>query len=530
MEIWEQLLSTAILGTERQSPALPAQTGALGAMLDKLKDRDPEHLLLGAAAAVTLFRRAGFTAPTDSEPLPKPCADDPRPECTARQRDLLALVLGSKDSKLLEEWLTYAVAANRCLPDELLPALCAAKHWQEAPVPAIGMALGPRGQWLTRQNAKWTDLLQESPAADADWETALPAQRVAILTGIRANDPARARAMLEADWSQFAPKERAALLATFATGLSMVDEPFLEAALDDKRKEVREVAISLLPRLPDSRLSQRNLARLLPLFNFTPAQPMRLLPPTPARPARLEVTLPEVYDKVMQRDGIEEKAPTYLHFSDKAWQLRQMINLVPPDFWCTRWGTTPEELLELCTDNSWANALRSGWTKATLLHRNPAWAIQILAWKQRNEKVDLDINGLGALLPAAYCEEEVLALLKRENVDKAMLSVYSLLERCQRPWSPALAHAVLAWIRQFTARKTTFERPYWAADIALLDHCLSAYAYSVHPTSFGDIFTILQAARQAFPDVQYHDHWEKQFISAEAKMLLRRDMFEAFQG
>ena len=44
----------------------------------------------------------------------------------------------------------------------------------------------------------------------------------------------------------------------------MDDEPFLESALDDRSREVRQQAADLLTRLPDSRLALRMAERAGP--------------------------------------------------------------------------------------------------------------------------------------------------------------------------------------------------------------------------------------------------------------------------
>ena len=71
MEVWQRLVSTAVLGTERQPVDLTAD-GPLGVVLAKLEGLDEEHKLLGAAAAVSLYRRAGTGSAFDDAPLPPP--------------------------------------------------------------------------------------------------------------------------------------------------------------------------------------------------------------------------------------------------------------------------------------------------------------------------------------------------------------------------------------------------------------------------------------------------------------------------
>ena len=97
--------------------------------------------------------------------------------------------------------------------------------------------------------------------------------------------------------------------------MSLDDETFLEAALDDRRKEVRGAAADLLARLPESALRRRALERALPLLKFKSNK---------LRRKTIEVTLPEACDKAMQRDGVEPK-PGFRGVGEKAWWLQQML-------------------------------------------------------------------------------------------------------------------------------------------------------------------------------------------------------------
>ena len=61
-DVWEQLLSSAVLGVERRAFAPPPAEGALGDLIGQLDASDPERALLAAAATVALFQRTGRLA------------------------------------------------------------------------------------------------------------------------------------------------------------------------------------------------------------------------------------------------------------------------------------------------------------------------------------------------------------------------------------------------------------------------------------------------------------------------------------
>lgn len=124
---------------------------------------------------------------------------------------------------------------------------------------------------------------------------ALP-ERVAELAFLRSVDPPAGLRRLEADWDGLAARERAGLIRELATGLSPADEPFLEAALDDKAKTVRAAASDLLRRLPESAFATRmgrRLRRALVVERHPGAAPS------------IELRAPEELDDDAARDGLK---------------------------------------------------------------------------------------------------------------------------------------------------------------------------------------------------------------------------------
>src|ERR671934_6333 len=134
-------------------------------------------------------------------------------------------------------------------------------HWNEVVSVALRPALlevaGPRGGWLAGHHEPWS---WAAPAGTSEEEpverrfaTAGRTDRLTLLRHLRNQDPGLARQLVAGTWAREPAAERAALLAEFSTGLSDDDEPFLEAALDDRAAAVREAAVDLLARLPSSR-------------------------------------------------------------------------------------------------------------------------------------------------------------------------------------------------------------------------------------------------------------------------------------
>ena len=122
---WEDLLSAALLGTDRRTP--PGADGRA----------DAATALLDAAAVATVRRRAGLRPATAAQ-RPVPAAADPRPPLPPAAARRLALLLNDRAggasgggrrgtapnlAELLPQWLAAANAYGYRAPASLLPAL-----------------------------------------------------------------------------------------------------------------------------------------------------------------------------------------------------------------------------------------------------------------------------------------------------------------------------------------------------------------------------------------------------------------------
>ncbi|GAA5086648.1 hypothetical protein HNP84_000865 [Thermocatellispora tengchongensis] len=222
--------------------------------------RDSAVALLEMAAVRTVERRAGQRL-NRGESLPVAPRED-RPVVSRAAADRLARILGGELPRLLPEWLAAAAGAGLRLPAYLLPEVLDRAARDRSLRSHAGALAGQRGRWLARVGAaQWAYLLEEPTGDGETWQLGTPGDRRELMRRMRRDDPGAAREMLAGTWEKETPDDRAAFLAAFGEGLSMDDEEFLEAALDDRRREVRQCAADLLTRLPESRLARRMVAR-----------------------------------------------------------------------------------------------------------------------------------------------------------------------------------------------------------------------------------------------------------------------------
>jgi hypothetical protein len=411
---WDELVSMALLGTERENAPSQSCAGKLGNMLEQLKKRpsaSKETSLLSASAMIELHRRAGAVA-TKYEVASgiKPCPQDKLQECNWRAGVLLSSLVEERNTELLFEWMALAREHGKRPPFLVLPRLLELGSYDKSVRALLIDMAGHRARWLASQNQDWSYLLQaevDNMQAEVDnidhktvWETGSTNERVGALRSLRKSDPAGALSLLQSTWSQEPSECRALFVAELLTNLSMSDEEFLEEqGLNDKRKEVREKAQELLVKLPQSRLMQRMIARADPLIKLN-----RFL-----LYSELVPSCPETCDQDMIRDGIIVKA-AHARINQRADWMMQMMSVIHPDHWCRRFNLTAMKLTTIANNNKdWGRLLLEWWRAAACLHRSQEWAEALIPLLMP------DVSGLFECLSGQQREEFFLGALKERG-------------------------------------------------------------------------------------------------------------------
>lgn len=179
-------------------------------------------------------------------------------------RPLMRRLVGGKDGSASD--IAGLAVADTCKRRRMRP------HpfdlpWLGAFVKAHGELLGTtasawaaRGEEADKQPRSYfdTDVID-----DTNWTAARPAARAAFIAGLRAREPERARALVEASFAAEAALVRARLLGALARGLSAADVPFLEGLAKDRAPSVREEAQRLLKMIPGTPAAESRLRDLV---------------------------------------------------------------------------------------------------------------------------------------------------------------------------------------------------------------------------------------------------------------------------
>jgi hypothetical protein len=445
---WEELLTAALLGTERRRPPVT------------VAGREPAVALLDAAALHTVRRRAGLR-PASAIARPEAAPEDPRPRLPVAARRRLAMLLADRSggdrgggrrgtvpdlTELLPQWLAAANRQGFAAPPDLLPALLdAARARTDLRPHALALA-GPRALWLARLNPEWKFALRgvagsqslpdalDTGAVTPLWQEGLFAERVALLAVVRKRDPAAAVELLSTTWPTERAEDRLMFLDSLRMGLSDADEPFLERALADRSRNVRSTAAELLSALPGSALAARMADRATSCVSLDRRDE------SPA----IVIEAPHECDAGMQRDGVEPHPPAGR--GERSWWLSQLVEFAPLGIWSARLGGgTPEELVELPVADDWQEELHAAWCRAAVRQRNAAWARALLGapgaptGSAPGTASLAERSKLLATLPADERALWVARFIEGNGLSEA----FQLLGMCAVPWAESLGRAVV---------------------------------------------------------------------------------------
>jgi hypothetical protein len=392
------LLPAATVGTQRQAPATPALGGDAGALLAQAAagSDDAATRLLRMAGVLTVCSRAGARG-IDAMPPPLPCAS--QTHAAPDQPSIntaLAWALRDGPQRLQHEALMQLAAQGWRLPAALLPA--ALEQGRRAIVlrPAVMAALGERGRWLAAHNAAWhwaASTVGDAQGSDGAWTDGRLEQRRAWLRTALAREPQSARERLVQALPELPANERAELLAELRDALSADDESLLDASLQDRSKEVRQVAQSLLLRLPRSGFVRRATQRIEPWLR----QERALLK------KRWTIEPPQAAPEEWKTQGIDTTRPKGEALGERAWWLYQCVRQTPLPWWSDHLGLTPPQLLDWAASTDWAAALTRGWFDVLQAAPQEAWCNAFLdQWPKTGPREDP--AAVLALLPLAARE------------------------------------------------------------------------------------------------------------------------------
>ena len=162
-DYWQEMVTVALLGTDRRDPPTPPAGG-----LADLAADDPQHTssqrLLQQVAGCTVVRRAGLLpgAPVATVAPPAPDPRTPTPQAATRTwRRVVA------DWPVLEdEWVLAVVRSGRRLAPELVPPVLARHRTDSTRHARALVAAGPLGTWMIEWSPRLGCTAKQSPVVE----------------------------------------------------------------------------------------------------------------------------------------------------------------------------------------------------------------------------------------------------------------------------------------------------------------------------------------------------------------------------
>ncbi len=141
---WEELVTTALLGTDRRDP--PAVDGPLADLVSDTARAAPSERMLAQVAACVAVRRAGFVPGPVRQPLAAPAIDE-RQECVPAAAARWPHIIASWPV-LEDEWTLMLVTNGWRVAPELIPAMLRRHRRDPVRRARVLAAAGPVAEWL----------------------------------------------------------------------------------------------------------------------------------------------------------------------------------------------------------------------------------------------------------------------------------------------------------------------------------------------------------------------------------------------
>ena len=350
MEFWNNIIHTALLGTEKKQVGPEELPPDLAAIAEQLRQSggNREELFLQLSSIAFNYRRCGMLPYYKEGVSISTSPPEENSYCPPAAIQALKDILSMENNALLGYWLRLCQERKWLVIPDLLPALLQLGEMQKTLRPMLVDCGGKRAQWLAGFNPDWKFVGTGKPSeaeagSDEDlWQTGTPEQRRQILAQLRQTDPDKAREWLQQTWPQEDANSRADLLRQLLVRSSEKDLSFLESLLTEKSKKVKEEAMSLLKTIPESSIVQAYWNLLQQAINVKKEKSLLGL----VNKSTLQISLPADIDEAIFKSGIE-KLSNLKTVSDEQYIIAQLIVAAPPYLWEAHFGLTPPEIVAL---------------------------------------------------------------------------------------------------------------------------------------------------------------------------------------
>jgi hypothetical protein len=240
------------------------------------------------------------------------------------------------------------------------------------------------------------------------------------------------------------------------------------------------------------------------------------------RGGRLEVTLPDTFDRSWRREGLEPKAVVPDVDAAGAWLMRT-VGLVPVEHWLDRFETSLPRLLAACRGPR-AHQILEAWTVGAILHdeRRHFPALWDAWWERRAEPVRHPYllvemwSGLAHGMDGPALGERLSRMLGDPPQPEGTCG--RVLDAVPSPWPDAAGEAFLWVVRGVVNELKAGKEPSRA--------WLSTFGPGARGIPGRQIVTALAVLREAATIDSSPEHWRRVLDASSEKLQIRQQLME----
>jgi hypothetical protein len=420
MELWSEIIHTAMLGTDKKTISADALTDELteaATLINNNTNTDKEEKFLQLASVTFNYRQSGALPLHKEEVKLQPAPAEEKKYCSSEAMQALQDILSEESIPLLKFWLQLCSSRQQIVNPALIPSLFSIAMQNKNLQSAVANCCGKRGEWLARFNDAWNFSASESP--EQIWQTGTPEQRRSVLKETRKKNPSLAREWLIQTWSQEDAAARTSFLELLNENISGEDIPFLEQSLSDKSKKVKEEALNLLKLIPSSSIVQLYEQVIQQALSVKKEKTLLGL----SSKTIVNFTLPVPINEEVFKSGIQ-KLSSQKNISDESFIIFQLVSHIPPSFLEKHLGGSPPEIISWLKNSQEGKDLLPAIGLAAGRFKDRNWAAHII-----NDDVNLYFD-LIPLLPQDIREKYLLT-----HFNNSAQNIIDIISKEENEWS-----------------------------------------------------------------------------------------------
>lgn len=371
MEYWDNIIHTALLGTDKRQLKKEDFSEDLAEAFDMIpQSGEKEEQYLSIAAVAFNYRKCGVM-PVNKIVERTVAKEEVKVYCSSEAHQVLNDVLSIESQSLFALWLQECNNKNQIVLPEYIPLLfdlaLKYKQLQQLIIPIAGK----RGEWLLPLNNTWK--FEPAGVNEDLWQTGTLDQRKNFIKELRQTDPTKARELLQQAWAQENANTKAELLKQLTLGISNEDVEWFEQLMSEKSQKVKEEALKLLKQIPTSYIVQQYWEILKQSLHIKKERGLLGI----GSKTVLEIALINNIDESIFKSGIEMIA-SEKNSSDNDFILYQLISAVPPSFFEQHFGLDKQVIIDVFLKSKSGKQFITAFGLAAAIFKEVDWLKAII--------------------------------------------------------------------------------------------------------------------------------------------------------